>query len=111
MRLFQILGALARCERPTAAFCKASRLHPGRLAQGPEEKQGLFGFFTGFGYAPLTSGKVFLSLKVGAVLARSGAIGQLRSFDFSMSVRIERPKGKEYRGTKKRSAAKIWVSI
>ncbi len=38
------LPILARCERPSAAPCRASRDQPGRLAQGPDEKQGLLGF-------------------------------------------------------------------
>src|SRR5665213_2463932 len=42
------LPILARCERPTAAFFRASRLHPGCLAHGPEEKQGFFGVCVGF---------------------------------------------------------------
>src|ERR1700722_12980014 len=43
-----VLTILARCERPTAAFVRASRLQPGCLAHGPEEKQGFFGVRVGF---------------------------------------------------------------
>src|ERR1700690_2051419 len=42
------LPILARCERPTAAFFRASRLQPGCLAHGPEEKHGFFGVWVGF---------------------------------------------------------------
>ena len=42
------LPTLARCERPRAASFKASRLQPGRFAQGPEEKQGFLGLWVGF---------------------------------------------------------------
>src|SRR5947209_245186 len=34
------LPALARCERPRGAPDRFSSDHPGRLAQGPDEKQG-----------------------------------------------------------------------
>ena len=37
----------ARCERPTAASFRAAKFHPGRLVQGPEEKQGFCGLTTG----------------------------------------------------------------
>src|ERR1700676_4864362 len=43
-----VLAVFARCERPTAAFFRASRLQPGCLAHGPEEKQGFFGVWVGF---------------------------------------------------------------
>ncbi len=36
-----------RCERPTSALDSAATLHPGRLAQGPDEKQGLSGRMAG----------------------------------------------------------------
>ncbi len=39
---------LARCERPRTASFSASSDQPGRFAQGPEEKQGLFGLTEGF---------------------------------------------------------------
>src|SRR5579871_472944 len=42
------LPILARCDRPSAAFLSASKFHPGRLAQGPEEKQGFLGVKEGF---------------------------------------------------------------
>jgi hypothetical protein len=41
------LGSLARCERPNVSLRKLLTFHPGRFAQGPEEKFGLFGFFIG----------------------------------------------------------------
>src|SRR6266851_2844628 len=41
------LPASERCERPSAALARPSNVHPGRLAQGPEEKQGLFGRVAG----------------------------------------------------------------
>src|SRR5690606_28574594 len=37
------LPILARCERPSGASASAASDHPGRLAQGPEEKLGLAG--------------------------------------------------------------------
>src|SRR5260370_41065787 len=37
------LPAFERCERPRQASPSASSDHPGRLAQGPDEKQGLAG--------------------------------------------------------------------
>ncbi len=42
------LPTLARCERPTRAAFSAATVQPGRLAQGPEEKQGLAGRTFGF---------------------------------------------------------------
>lgn len=42
------LAGFARCERPTSASLSASIDHPGRLLQGPDEKNGRFGFVTGF---------------------------------------------------------------
>src|SRR5215471_10797270 len=42
------LPALERCERPRQASWSASSDHPGRLAQGPDEKQGLAGRASGF---------------------------------------------------------------
>ena len=36
-----------RWERPRAASAKAAKLHPGRLAHGPEEKQGFCGLTAG----------------------------------------------------------------
>ena len=48
-----VLPILARWERPVAAPLRASSDQPGRLAQGPDEKQGLLGrvegFIVGFG--------------------------------------------------------------
>src|ERR1700733_11469131 len=38
-----LLPFLARCDRPRDASLSASKLQPGRLAQGPEEKQGFVG--------------------------------------------------------------------
>src|ERR1019366_6832935 len=43
-----LLPILARCERPRAASLSPSKLQPGRLAQGPEEKQGFLGVCDGF---------------------------------------------------------------
>src|SRR5579872_6113159 len=43
-----LLPILARCDRPRAASLSTSRVQPGRLAQGPEEKQGLLGVWEGF---------------------------------------------------------------
>src|SRR5690606_9867282 len=43
-----VLPTLARCERPSEASARASSYHPGRLAQGPEEKLGLAGRRSGF---------------------------------------------------------------
>src|SRR5215467_4804242 len=44
------LPSFERCERPTAASERTSGVHPGRLAQGPDEKSGRagreFGFIT-----------------------------------------------------------------
>ncbi len=37
------LPGFERCDRPTSAEASTSGDQPGRLAQGPEEKQGLFG--------------------------------------------------------------------
>ena len=37
----------ARCERPGENPFSASRDQPGRFAQGPDEKQGFFGFVVG----------------------------------------------------------------
>ena len=37
-----------RCERPTSAALSAAGDQPGRLAQGPDEKQGLRGRRVGF---------------------------------------------------------------
>ena len=45
-----------RCERPTSAACNAAGDQPGRLAQGPEEKQGLRGRRVGF-IAPILACK------------------------------------------------------
>src|SRR5580704_3779942 len=42
------LPSLARCDRPSAAFLSASKFHPGRLAQGPDEKHGFLGVREGF---------------------------------------------------------------
>ena len=42
------LPIFARCERPSAASFSASRLQPGRLAQGPEENSGRSGRRVGF---------------------------------------------------------------
>src|SRR5690606_28333064 len=42
-----VLPTLARCERPSGASRSAPRDHPGRLAQGPEEKLGLAGRTSG----------------------------------------------------------------
>src|SRR5579871_4207287 len=42
------LPALERCERPRQAPRSASSDHPGRLAQGPDEKQRLAGRACGF---------------------------------------------------------------
>src|SRR4029077_3544036 len=41
------LPSLARCERPRKAFSRFLRDQPGRLAQGPEEKQILAGRLAG----------------------------------------------------------------
>src|SRR5262249_41703598 len=43
-----LLPIFARCERPSSASLRASRLQPGRLAQGPDEKQGFLGVWEGF---------------------------------------------------------------
>src|SRR6266508_3402396 len=42
-RLSFALPIFDRCERPKTASVRACRLHPGRLAQGPEEKCGTIG--------------------------------------------------------------------
>src|SRR5229473_5199935 len=42
------LPAFERCERPRQACSSAFSDHPGRLAQGPDEKQGLAGRAIGF---------------------------------------------------------------
>src|SRR5690348_675302 len=42
------LPSLERWDRPTAASLRASGVHPGRLAQGPEEKSGRAGRMFGF---------------------------------------------------------------
>jgi hypothetical protein len=38
------------CDLPSGAFLRFSSLYPGRFAQGPEEKFGMTGFFSGFIY-------------------------------------------------------------
>ncbi|CCB64262.1 protein of unknown function [Hyphomicrobium sp. MC1] len=40
--------SIERCERPTSALQSTSGRHPGRLAQGPDEKNGLSGLVLGF---------------------------------------------------------------
>ena len=47
-RLSLALPIFDRCERPKTASVRACRLHPGRLAQGPEEKCGVAGRTPGF---------------------------------------------------------------
>src|SRR5476649_9729 len=42
------LPILDRWERPTAASLRTSGVHPGRLAQGPDEKSGRAGRMVGF---------------------------------------------------------------
>src|SRR5476649_1452631 len=42
------LPSLDRCERPVAASLRASGVHPGRLAQGPDEKSAHAGREFGF---------------------------------------------------------------
>src|SRR5579885_3009213 len=42
------LPCFERCERPRQASASASGVQPGRLAQGPEEKQGFRGRVEGF---------------------------------------------------------------
>src|SRR6187431_1199006 len=42
------LPSLERWDRPTAASLRASGVHPGRLAQGPDEKSGRTGREFGF---------------------------------------------------------------
>src|SRR6185437_3428123 len=42
------LPSLERWDRPTAASLRASGVHPGRLAQGPDEKSGRAGRAFGF---------------------------------------------------------------
>ena len=42
------LAGFARCERPTSASLSASSDQPGRLLQGPDEKNGRLGFVAGF---------------------------------------------------------------
>src|SRR5262245_41188186 len=42
------LPSLERWDRPTAASLRSSGVHPGRLAQGPEEKSGRAGRRFGF---------------------------------------------------------------
>src|SRR5262245_24911559 len=42
------LPSFERCERPTAASKRTSGVHPGRLAQGPDEKSGRAGREFGF---------------------------------------------------------------
>ena len=44
------LPALERCDRPTRAPASADGSQPGRLAQGPEEKQGFWGRSAGSGH-------------------------------------------------------------
>jgi hypothetical protein len=41
------LPSAARWDRPKNAFSSAAKDQPGRLAQGPEEKEGLAGFWVG----------------------------------------------------------------
>ena len=45
----------ARWERPTKASFKTSGVHPGRLAQGPDEKQGFLGLAVGLLMAAILS--------------------------------------------------------
>ena len=40
-------GPFARCDLPRESVLSCVRLQPGRLAVGPEEKQGLLGFRSG----------------------------------------------------------------
>src|SRR5579883_630514 len=47
------LPILERWDRPTAASLRASGVHPGRLAQGPDEKSGRAGRAFGFVIYPL----------------------------------------------------------
>src|SRR5471032_1909397 len=42
------LAVLDRWDRPMAASLRASGVHPGRLAQGPDEKSGRAGRMVGF---------------------------------------------------------------
>src|SRR5882672_1114355 len=48
------LPSLDRWDRPTAASLRTSGVHPGRLAQGPDEKSGRAGRMFGFIYLSLT---------------------------------------------------------
>src|SRR5476649_1470365 len=43
-----VFPSLDRCERPVAASMRASGVHPGRLAQGPDEKSAHAGREFGF---------------------------------------------------------------
>src|SRR6185503_12149538 len=47
------LPSFDRWDRPTAASLRASGVHPGRLAQGPDEKSGRAGRMFGFIYLSL----------------------------------------------------------
>jgi hypothetical protein len=51
------LPTFERCERPSAASVSAERLHPGRLAQGPEEKCGTAGRIKGLAIAMIYSSR------------------------------------------------------
>src|SRR5690606_32778510 len=84
------LPGLARCERPSGALARASSDHPGRLAQGPEEKLGLAGRMSGmeaFVIVVLPFQIARLSLGRGGPLAalrlcgenRKGKIGRMLS--------------------------------
>src|SRR5437868_14787144 len=69
-----------RCERPTAASKRESGVHPGRLAQGPDEKSGRAGREFGFIYLSLTEelhsvGGVWPAARIGTSRAAVNASG------------------------------------
>src|SRR6187551_2545131 len=70
-RLSFALPIFDRCERPSTASVRACRLHPGRLAQGPEEKCGLAGRTPGIGFV-MSSTLPDRSLSVGRGVPPAG---------------------------------------
>ena len=59
----------ARCERPSAAPCRAVKSQPGLLAQGPEEKLGFCGLIVGLVIGSSARGNWVLALMVYSVRA------------------------------------------
>src|SRR6516162_8381935 len=72
------LPSFDRWDRPTAASLRESGVHPGRLAQGPDEKSGRAGRELGFIYLSLTEelhsvGGAWPAARIGAARAAVNA--------------------------------------